>query len=233
MDSSTLLRRLVAAHRDDPLWEVLFDRCEALIRSALRSQFAGRRPVNTGLLDDLAQDVMERLIAGERRVLKRFTGTREQAFAIYIRRIAENIVLDQFRRNAARREAEQSFPPEELWRLEAAIADRPVGNANDPEALVGERETFENVERTLRQISLDERQRGLNRLLFRLYFVDGCSIPQIARLRAVPLSASSVARRIALIRNALQRSLVSRHSRGPIRTDARLARKKQTRRRST
>ena len=234
MNSWELLRHLVVARRDDPLWGVLFDRCEGLIRSALRSQFGGRRPVNAGLLDDLAQDVMVRLVSDERRVLSRFTGTREQTFAVYIRRIAENILLDQFRRDASRREVEQSFPPDELWRLEAAFREGPAENAgNNPEAAVGQRETFENVERTLRQISLDDRQRALNRLLFRLYFVDGCSILQIARLRAVPLSASTVARRITLIRNALRRSLAPHGRRGTIRGDARPARKKQTRRRST
>ena len=234
MDSWELLRHLVVARPDDPLWEVLFDRCEALIRSALRSQFGGRRPVDAGLCDDLAQDVMERLVSDERRVLSRFTGTREQTFAVYIRRIAENILLDQFRRDAFRRAVEQSFPPDELWRLEAAFAEGQVANAgDDPEAAVGKREMFENAERTLRQISLDGRQLALNRLLFRLYFVDDYSIPQIARLRAVPLSVSTVARRIALIRNALKRSLEPRRRRATIRTDARLARKKQTRRRST
>ncbi len=233
MDSWELLRRLAAARPDDPLWGVLFQRCETLIRAALRSQFAGRRRADMGLVDDLSQDVMERLISDGRKGISRFAGKREETFAVYIRRIAENILLDQFRRDAGRRDVELSFPPDEPWRLEAALAESPVDNvADDPESGVAIREMTESVEQILRRVSLDDRQRALNRLLYRLYFKDGCSIPQIARLRAVPLSASSVARRIAMIRKELRTSFAARRQRAETRPAAdwrRRMRKRQKR----
>ena len=218
MDSWELLRRLVAAHPDDPLWRVLFERCEPLIRTALRSRPGGRRRPDLGLLDDLSQDVMERLLADGRKVLRRFAGKHNEAFEVYILRIAENILRDQLRRDAHRREVELLFPADEPWRLEAAAAGSPAaGVAGDPESAVTLRELNESVEAVLRRISLDDRQRALNRLLFDLYFRDHCSIPQIARLRAVPLSTSSVARRIALIRQALRTSFAARrHQPAPL-----------------
>lgn len=216
MDSWELLRRLVEAPRDDPLWTVFLERCDSLIRATLRAQFSGRRPGDTALLDDLAQDVMVRLIADGRRVLSRFAGTREETFEVYIRKIAENIRFDQVRRDAHRREMEESFAPEELWRLEAARAESTAETGgDDPEAALRKREMDESVERVIRQISLDDRQRALNRLLFRLYFEAQYSIAQIARLHAVPLSASSVARRIALIRTALEMAWTARRRAAP------------------
>ena len=185
--------------------------------------------MDTRLLDDLAQDVMEKLLSDGRKVLRRFAGTREAAFAVYIQRIAESILLDQHRRDAFRREVEQSIPPEEFWRIEAALAESPLERAGeDPEAAVRRREMLESVERTLPQISLDDRQHALNRLLFRLYFDDRYSIPQIGRLRAIPLSVSSVARRINLIRSALKRSWAPARQRVAIRPAAARTQKNRT-----
>ena len=214
MDSWELFRRLVAARPDDPLWTVLFRRCRTLIGVVVHARFAGRRRVDRGAVDDLSQDVMERLVSDGRRVIRSFAGKREETFEVFIRRIAENIVRDQFRRDGYRRHVEQSFPADEAWRLEAALAESPIEDVgDDPEAAVRMREMNECVETILRRISLDERQQALNRLLFQLYFRDRCSIPQIARLRAVPLSASSVGRRITLIKRALRTSLAGRRHR--------------------
>lgn len=211
MDSWELFRRLVAARRDDPLWEVLFRRCRDLIRPALRSRLAGRRQLDDAALDDLSQDVMERLLVDRRKVIRRFMGTRDVAFEAYIRRIAQNLYRDQTRHSAYRRSVETSFPSDEPWRLEAALAESSMyGTGSDPESAVVMRELSESADVVLRQISLNKRQHALNRLLYRLYFWDQCSIPQIARLSAVPLSASSVARRLALIKRVLRESSAAR-----------------------
>jgi RNA polymerase sigma factor (sigma-70 family) len=214
MESWELLRQLRVARPEDPRWRDLFERCRELIRIALRSRFAGRCRISIGVLDDLAQDVMERLVADRRKVIHRFTGRREAAFEVYIRRIAENILRDQFRREGKRRHRELMFPADEPWRLEAVMAESPAANAtHDPESAVIMRELNERVAEVLRRISLDDRQRALNRLLFQLYFVDHHSVPQIARLRAVPLSASSVARRIRLIKHELRKSFATERDR--------------------
>ena len=129
---------------------------------------------------------------------------------------------------------EETFAPEELWRLEAALADSTFEYAgDDPEAAVESRELTESVELTLRQISIDDRQRALNRFLYELYFRSQYSIPQIARLREVPLSVSSVARRIALMRRELATSLAPHWQRAAIRPAGRSTRKKRTAKKST
>ncbi len=221
MDSWELLRRLVAARPDDPLWGVLFRRCRTLIGVVLHARFADRTQMDRGGLDDLAQDVMERLVSDRRRVIRSFAGKREETFEVFIRRIAENILRDQFRRDGYRRHVEQSFPADEPWRLEAALAENPIeDDGDDPESAVRMREMDESVETVLQRISLDARQYALNRLLYQLYFRDRCTIPQIARLRAVPLSPSSVARRITLLKRALRTSFAGRHYRVRLRPAA-------------
>lgn len=214
MDSWELIRRLVAARPDDPLWGVLFRRCRVLIGVVLRARFAGLQQMDDAALDDLSQDVMERLVADGRRVIRGFAGTREETFEVFIRRIAENILRDRFRHERYRHRVEETFPPEEIWQLEAARAESPAEDVpDDPEAAVLKRELNEGVEAVLRRISPDDRQHALNRLLVQLYFRDHCTIAQIARLRAVTLSASSVARRIALIKRALRTSFAGRRHR--------------------
>jgi len=214
MDSWELIRRLVAARPDDPLWGVLFRRCRPLMGVVLRARFAGRQAMDDSALDDLSQDVMERLVSDGRRVIRGFAGTREEAFEVFIQRIAENILRDQFRHERYRRSVEETFPPEEIWRLEAALAESPPEDVvDDPEAAVWKRELNEGVETVLRRISQDDRQHALNRLLVQLYFRDLYTIPQIARLRAVPLSVSSVARRIARIKRALRTSFAGQRAR--------------------
>ena len=205
MDSWELLRDLVSARPDDPRWGVLFRRCRQLIRVVLGSRILGDGHQGAGTLDDLSQDVMERLVSDGRRVIRRFAGTREATFEVYIRRITENILRDQRRHHAYRRSVELSFPADDLWQLEAALAERAIADtSDDPESAVVMRELDECIDGVLRRISLDERQQAQNRRLYQLYFRDHYSIPQIMRLRAVPLSTSSVARRITLIREALQ-----------------------------
>jgi len=221
MDYWELFRRLAAARPDDPLWGVLFGRCRGLLGVVLRARFAGRQAMDDSALDDLSQDVMERLVSDGRRVIRSFAGTREETFEVFIRRIAENILRDQYRHERYRRTVEESFPPEEIWRLEDALAESAIEDVlDDPEAAVLKRELNEGVATILRRISQDDRQHVLNRLLYRLYFEDHCTIPQIARLRAVTLSASSVARRIALIKRTLRTSFAGQRTRVGVRRAA-------------
>ena len=228
-DSWKLLRRLRGAGPDHPQWQILLERCDLLVRAALRSGFSGGRSFNPELVDDLAQDVMERLLADERRILSRFSGTSRKSFDGYIRRIAENILLDELRRESVRREFEESFAPEDVWKVEAALAEGAMENVHDdPEAALLMREINEDVERTLCRISLDDRQRALNRLVFRLYFRDGYSIAQIARLRTVPLSISSVGRKIEMLRRALRKSLAARRRLASVRPSRRRRRIKHS-----
>ena len=230
MDSWELFRRLVSARPDDPLWGVLSRRCRALLGVVLRARFAGLQQMDDAALDDLSQDVMERLVSDGRRVIRGFAGTREEAFEVFIRRIAENILRDRFRHERYRHSVEETFPPEEIWQLEAARAENPPEDVpDDPEAAVLKRELNEGIDTVLRRISLDDRQHALNRLLVQLYFRDLYTIAQIARLRAVPLSASSVARRIALIKRTLRTSFTGQRTRVGRRPAAARGRRSQRR----
>ena len=210
MDSWKLVHRLAEARRDDPLWGELLRRCELLIRRSLAWQLRGRFRGGPAALDDVTQEVMARLLARNRQGLTRFLGEQDVSFEGYIRRIAENLLHDQRRRDLPYSRIERQFGPEEFWKLEAASSDPARTAGESPDSAVRTREVWEEVESALRQASRDQRDHALNRLLFRLYFWEGCSIPQIAALRAVPLSNSSVARRIIMLRRALRRALAHR-----------------------
>ena len=212
MDSWKLVQRLTEAQKDDPLWAELLRRCRTLIQRSLAWQLRGRYRGGPALLDDVTQEVMARLLARGRRGLHRFSGEEEAHFEGYIKRIAENLLLDQWRRELVLSRIERHLAPEEQWRLEAASSD-PARSRNSRVSAdrgVRTREMWELVEVAVAEISRDRQEQGLNRLLFRLYFWEGTSIPQITRLREVPLSSSTVARRINQLRIALRRAFLHR-----------------------
>ena len=148
-----------------------------------------------------------RLFLRSRQDLSRFAGERGESLDGYIRRIAANLIVDQFRRMESRgatdRRAIVSVDP---MTLDQRAPDRRENDDGtfDPERAVRERETKELIRRALEGMTRDPRQQQLNRHLFQLYFMDGVPVMEIAQLRSVPLSPSSVSRRLRQIRLALR-----------------------------
>ena len=207
-----MLLRLADAPPDDPLWDKLLRRTRVLLRKTLPWQFRGKVRQGRVVVDDVTQEVMTKLLAHNRQGLVRFSGDHEGAFDAYLAKIAENVVLDQWRHDAL------SVPAEvkELWQLEAALERQRKGGGGkgDPDAELRRRELWDAIERTLRSISRDRRDLVLNRRLFRLYYWEGFSIVQLARRRSVPLSTSSIARRLRTMRAALRATLMDHRPSG-------------------
>ncbi len=200
-----MLLRLADAPPDDPLWDELLRRTRALLRKTLAWQFRGKLREGRVVVDDVTQEVMTKLLAHNRQGLIRFSGDHEGAFNAYLAKIAENVVLDQWRHDATNVPAEV----QELWQLEAALERQREGGGGegDPEAELRRRELWDVIERTLASISRDRQDLVLNRRLFRLYYWEGFSMVQLARQRSVPLSTSTVARRLRTMRAALRAAL--------------------------
>ncbi len=201
-------RELLAAGPDDPRWESLRRRCEGVIRSMVLWRVWLRHRVGpAAAVEDIAQEVMLRLVVRGRQGLPRAPSGCRESFDGYMRRIAEHLIVDEFRRLGARGGSNLRLVTVDPRRFETGLrrGDEPGDGFFEPEWPAIHRETLAIIRRTLDGMTRDPRQQHLNRHLFQLYFLDGISMAQIARLRSVPLSASSVSRRLRAIRSALRK----------------------------
>ena len=169
----------------------------------------------TDSVEDVAQEVMLRLVARGRRGFTPAPDGCRESFDGYMRRIAEHLIVDEFRRLGPQGGPERRLITVDPRRFETGLREEnePDDGFFSPARPAMHRETMEIIRRTLDGMSRDPRQQRLNRHLFQLYFLDGISMAQIAKLRSVPLSASSVSRRLQAIRSTLQQVFPSPVSR--------------------
>ncbi len=206
MDSRDLIRRLRASSPGDPLWQEFVARCRAVIRAVV-----WRRTGGQGLgedVRDVEQEVFRRLLARDRQRLKEFDGLRSESFEGYVRRVADSVLVDWFRRERVGENRLLPLSPEVIRGLEKSRR-RVFGgeSAIRPEHDLRMREVEETVRAYLDTALTDPRDRALSRRIYQLHFQEGYSIQQIARLRAVPLSTSAISRRAHAMRLHLQRVL--------------------------
>ncbi len=210
MDSRDLLRRLRATTPGDPsgdlLWREFVRRCRAIIRVAVWLR-AGRQDLDqeTG---DIEQEVFRRLLAHNRVRINEFDPQRRESFETYVRRVADSVVVDWLRRRSAGPGRPMPLSPEVLEALEKA-GRRVFGSesAIHPEHDVRMREAEESVRAFLDATMEDPRDRALSRRIYQLHFREGYSIQHIAQMRAVPLSASAISRRVIAVRRHLRKVL--------------------------
>ncbi len=211
MDSRELVRRVARAAPGDPLWDDFVKLCRAIVRTTLRRWRAELelRPDPR----DIEQEVLRRLVAGDRAHLRRFDGKRRVSFTWYLRRVAETVVMDWVRHEYGRRgEAPLVFSQGDAGFLDRN-AEHLYGSAlRRPDDDVRMREVEEVVHEFLEATVPDPLDRALCRRIFRLRFHEGYTIQQIMRMRAVPLSASSISRRMHAMREHLRKVFGSRAS---------------------
>lgn len=206
MDPLDLFRRLAVAARDDPAWGDLLRLCETEVRRVLWFRNWMPRRNSRSFVADTVQEVLARLITVDRQRLAQLVVAGRFALDQYLRRVVENTVCDQLRHDLARVKLESALAFEDLTPdLDEALFSALATNTEEnPDNDLSIREIREVVERALRTIAPGEVDRALYRRLFQLYFVEGRSAPQIARLDSVALSLSAVSRRLLTLRMALR-----------------------------
>lgn len=206
MDPLALFRRLAVAARDDPAWRDLLRLCETEVRRTLWFRNWMPRRNSASFIADTVQEVLARLITLDRPRLAQLVAAGRPALDQYLRRVVENTVCDQLRHDMVRIKLENALAFEDLApdldeTLFAALA---TNTPEHPDADLSSREIREVVDRALRALAPPGAERSLYRRLFQLYFVEGRSAPQIARMASVALSLSAVSRRLLTLRRALR-----------------------------
>jgi len=213
-----LISRLVTAGPDDPIWLEFIDRFHRNIRQMVYRAYRNERDrgvdVDMGsppeLIEDLTQEVFVRLVNGDRRALARFRGLNEYSIFTYLYTIVVNLVRDHFKSLRAQRKPRHASSIQDPLRtadgpLAATLGDVLASPEPGPDTVAETMELRRRLHEAVDEASSD--CSGRDRLIFRLYFVEGLTIREIAAIRTVGLSSSGVEKRVRKIRTAIKKKL--------------------------
>lgn len=205
-----LVKQLVRAKPDDPLWREFVSRFGSRIRLVVLRSFETEQVRSPTLdagsardaVEDLTQEVFVRLLEGGRRALSRFRGQSDHSIYTYLSAIGVNMVRDHFKKlrgttslsNVIQNEQSEST----LDYGQSLISDAP-----GPDRFVASHELREAITSVLAETSRDGTT-ARDRLVFRLFFIEGLTVDEIARSRAIGLSQSGVEKCIRRMRAALK-----------------------------
>jgi RNA polymerase sigma-70 factor, ECF subfamily len=178
-------------------WEEFVRRFHRTIAGAAYTAAASFVPPDKELVEDLVQEAFLRLCAHQCRALREFRASEENRFYGFLRAITWNTVRDHFRHiHAVKRQAESEALPLDSQQVQQVIS-------SDDEKAFLTLLTLDEIDRVLR-IS-DTANPDRNRLVFWLYYRDGFSCAEIARLVPIGLSAKGVETLLRRLKSNLQR----------------------------
>jgi RNA polymerase sigma factor (sigma-70 family) len=224
-----LVKQLVNAEPDDPLWQEFVSRFGNRIRLVVLRSFETEQTRSPTLdagsardsVEDLTQEVFVRLLEGERRALGRFRGRTDHSIYTYLSAIAVNLVRDHFKKlRAVKRPRGTTSSSNSILSepKETALdyGQSLIGDGSGPERFVASHELREAISTVLAETSRDGTT-ARDRLVFRLFFIEGLTVDEIARNRMIGLSQSGVEKCIRRMRNALKNHFFSesREAGGP------------------
>jgi RNA polymerase sigma factor (sigma-70 family) len=215
-----LVERLLHATPEDPLWEEFVARFQGRIRVVVLRSLqteAERHPgVDTGSLQeavlDLSQEVFLKLLESDRRALSRFRGRSEHSIHTYLQAIAVNLVRDHFKKLRAQKTPRAAaslsgLVQQELQAEGPSFDPTLVSDGPGPERYLASQELRNRMAATIDRASVQGSTGPRDRLIFRLFFIEGLTVGEIAAMAAIGLTESGVEKCIRRIRGALQEEL--------------------------
>jgi RNA polymerase sigma factor (sigma-70 family) len=215
-----LVDRLVQANAGDAVWGEFVVRFQGRIRlavlRALRTEASRNPGLDTGSLEDsvgdLTQEVFVKLLEFERRALSRFRGRSEHSIYTYLATISVNLVRDHFKKLRALKTPRATASISEAVKVEQESEglhydQALVSDGAGPERYVASQELRERMAGVVADASPTGRFAARDRLVFRLHFLEGLTVGEVARIPAVGLSPSGVEKCVRRIREALQQNL--------------------------
>ena len=175
------------AHSSDAVeWEEFLRRCAPLASLvALRVSRHWMNGTSPGTVDDIVQEVFLKLCERERRILRDFVPRGEDSFLGLLRIVSASVANDYFRRMSSRKRGGKVVTTP---LTEDAVS---LSSAGAPQAAQMRRSVLlSELDRKLR--SAPEVIRERDRALFWLYYLQGLTAEEIARLPVVGLTAKGV-----------------------------------------
>ena len=168
---------------------------------------------------DLTQELFVKLLESDRRALTRFRGRSEHSIHTYLHAIAVNLVRDHFKKLRAQKTPKAHSSMSNLVQQELE-SDGPsyehalVSDGPGPERFVASKELRERMGATVERASPQAATAPRDRLIFRLYFIEGLTVGEIVAIPSVGLSESGIEKCIRRIREALREELSGQGGQG-------------------
>ncbi len=216
MDSIKLVSRCAADQQNTFLWTEFLKRFSPKINNFIRATLRQYKNTTAGPADspafvdsthesDLFQNVILRLVQNNCSALKRFTGTTESEFLVYLAVITRSTVRDSVRYQSAKRRFHRSASPTVRY-----------ANFNKDSEFIREPSVEDKVERgilarELEQLSfkaIQDNSGEPNRdmLIFKLYFYQDLSAAQIASCQGVGLSKTGIEKIIGRLKDKIRKA---------------------------
>ncbi len=217
LSNRDLVERLLDADSSDGVWEEFVSRFQKRIRLVVLRSFQTEAERNAGLdtgsprdaVLDLTQEVFVKLLESDRRALTRFRARSEHSIHTYLHTIAVNLVRDHFKKLRAQKTPKAAASLSNLVQHELD-SDGPsydqalVSDGPGPERYVASQELRDRMGATIERASPQASSGARDRLIFRMYFVEGLTVGEIAAIPLVGLTESGVEKCIRRIREALR-----------------------------
>jgi RNA polymerase sigma factor (sigma-70 family) len=201
-----------------PAWDEFYRRFDYYIKLYVKKAWKNRtinsdmeNPCAREILRDLTQEVYLKLLENDQHALRKFKGGGENSFLAYLARIAVNIVAEYFRKQLAEKRKGRMISVDLL--LDSNSPDQPGSRtiictylSCNPEADFLAEITFRELSDLLDQILTGPNQ-DRDKLIFKLYLMDGLSTQQVAAAQSLGLKTSSVESIIRRTRDKLRHAL--------------------------
>jgi RNA polymerase sigma factor (sigma-70 family) len=187
LSSADLLRECGQRFTDPDLWKEFQRRFHKTILTTVTRVMLSR--FRTDCLEeayDVAQDVYIRLLADKGRLMRGFKGETDLSVKSFLARITVNIVGDHYRNQLSGKRR-----PAEIVSIEDARKQGKDLPGEGVELDIAATLAWIDVERLVESES-DRRNAARNVLIFKLHYVDGFSVSEIAEFPAFGLSESAI-----------------------------------------
>jgi RNA polymerase sigma factor (sigma-70 family) len=150
---------------------------------------------------DMAQDVYLRMLDNNGRMLRSFKGDTDFSVKAFLSRVAVNVVSDHYRRSQAEKRR-----PAEVISIEDARQQKREIPGEAVELDIASILSWIDVERLMDSES-DRRNAARNVLIFKLHYVDGFSVQEIAEFPGFGLKETAIRDAINEMRAHLQKRM--------------------------
>jgi RNA polymerase sigma factor (sigma-70 family) len=194
---SNLISRCVEG--DENAWRMFVARYTRRISLYIIRAYPGSTTAET--VKDLSQEVFVKLLADNFAALRRLRTNTEEGLLAFLALVAHSIVMDEMRRLQSAKRAVQIVPLEEVAQGLSAFPE--IQGPRSPEFELADKLEIERFQATLRSV-LTGPNAERDACIVQMYFLDGMSACEIARIHGFGLSVSLVEGVIHRVRKLLR-----------------------------